>query len=75
MRVVEHLACSSWALDGASTRMPGTLVSSARSYMPWWLGAVGPGDAGPVEGGTRPGALCRATSYTTWSHARLRNVE
>jgi hypothetical protein len=29
------ITCSSWALDGASTRIPGTLASNAMSYTPW----------------------------------------
>ena len=36
------MTCRSSALDGASTRMPGTLDSSAMSYTPWWLAPSGP---------------------------------
>ena len=68
------ITCSSWALDGASTRIPGTLASIAMSYTPWWLGPSGPVMPARSRQNTT-GSRCRATSYTTWSHARLRNVE
>ena len=65
---------SSWALDGASTRIPGTLESIAMSYTPWWLGPSGP--VMPARSRQKiTGSRCRATSYTTWSQARDRNVE
>ena len=68
------ITCNSWALDGASTRIPGTLASIAMSYTPWWLGPSGPViPARSMQNTT--GRRCNATSYTTWSQARLRNVE
>ena len=53
---------------------PGTTCSIDRSHMPLWLGAVVAGDAGPVEHERDAGSRCSATSISTWSNARLRNV-
>ena len=51
-----------------------TFESSAMSNTPWWLAPSGP--VTPARSRQKiTGRRCSATSYTTWSHARLRNVE
>ena len=53
--------------------MPGTLESSTMSSTPWWLGPSGP--VMPARSSTNTtGWRCRATSYMTWSMARVRKV-
>ena len=41
--------------------------------MPWWLAPSGP--VTPARSSTKvTGSLCMATSISTWSKARFRNV-
>jgi hypothetical protein len=54
--------------DGANTVIPGTLVSSARSYTPWWLGPSSPVIPARSTQNTT-GSRWRPTSWTTWSQA------
>ncbi len=61
------------ASRGAAIRIPGTTCSSARSHIPWCDGPSGP--VMPARSSTKvTPARCRATSISTWSNARLRNV-
>ncbi len=58
---------------GAATRMPGTTPRMARSQTPLWLGPSSP--VMPARSRTNvTGNRCSATSSSTWSKARLRNV-
>ena len=61
------------ASRGAARCSPGTIWTMAMSHMPWWLAPSGP--VTPARSSTivTP-ALCRATSISSWSKARFRNV-
>ena len=62
------------ASRGAATRMPGTMPSSDRSHMPLCDGPSLP--VTPALSSTSVTACrCSATSSSSWSKARLRNVE
>ena len=62
------------ASRGAATRMPGTMPRSDKSHTPLWLAPSGP--VMPARSRTNvTGNFSSATSMSTWSKARLRNVE
>ena len=61
------------ASRGAAIRSPGTTCRIEPSHMPWWLAPSGP--VTPARSSTIvTGSRCSATSISTWSKARLRNV-
>jgi hypothetical protein len=54
--------------------MPGTMDINDRSHMPLWLGPSGP--VTPARSSTNvTGCFNRATSMSSWSKARFKNVE
>ena len=58
---------------GAATRRPGTTCRIEPSHMPLWLAPSGP--VTPARSRvTVTGSLCSATSISSWSNARFRNV-
>ena len=59
---------------GAASRRPGTIERIALSHMPWCEAPSGPVTPARSKTNVTP-ALCSATSMTTWSKARFRNVE
>ncbi len=64
----------SWSASrGAAMRRPGTTWRIDMSHMPLWLGPSVP--VTPARSRTKVTPhLCRATSISTWSKARLRKV-
>ncbi len=61
------------ASRGAAIRSPGTTCRIEPSHMPLWLAPSGP--VTPARSSTKvTGSWCRATSISTWSNARFRNV-
>ncbi len=59
---------------GAATLSPGMTCRIEPSHMPLWLGPSGP--VTPERSRvTVTGSLCSATSMSSWSNARFRNVE
>ncbi len=61
------------ASRGAAIRRPGTTWRIEPSHMPLWLAPSGP--VTPARSSTNvTGSRCSATSMSTWSKARLRNV-
>ena len=61
------------ASRGAASRRPGTTRRIEQSHMPLWLAPSGP--VTPARSSTKvTGSRCMATSISTWSKARFRNV-